>query len=196
MISIRFTPRGATGPRSFSASPKIKIINQMEHASHFGRRLGTKSIGWRNWCAKRAEERWKALKSAPITAPATTHFSSKTRTATNWKFAVGKVRSLRNERISAKSLVMSNPAHVPAILQEPRRHRYLKLIALFKIGKGVLLLLLGVSLLFLNARPGWLDQISDWTDDQLLLHHTKAVVFLLNKLQQIVAGGGALRATG
>jgi len=29
---------------------------------------------------------------------------------------------------------------VPAILQEPRRHRYLKLIALFKIGKGALLL--------------------------------------------------------
>jgi uncharacterized membrane protein (DUF2068 family) len=36
---------------------------------------------------------------------------------------------------------MSKPAHEPAILQEPRRHRYLKLIALFKIGKGALLLL-------------------------------------------------------
>ena len=91
---------------------------------------------------------------------------------------------------------MKDPAHVPAILQEPRRHRYLKLIALFKILKGVLLILLGFSLLFLNYRPGWLDQISDWADDQLLLHHTKAVVFLLNKLQQIVTGGGALRATG
>jgi uncharacterized membrane protein (DUF2068 family) len=90
---------------------------------------------------------------------------------------------------------MSDPAHVPAVLQEPRKHRYLKLIALFKIFKGVLLLVLGFSLLFLNSRPGWLDQISDWTDDQLLLHHTKAVVFLLNKLQQIVTGGGALRAT-
>jgi len=31
---------------------------------------------------------------------------------------------------------MGKPAHVPAILQEPRRHRYLKLIALFKISKG------------------------------------------------------------
>jgi uncharacterized membrane protein (DUF2068 family) len=91
---------------------------------------------------------------------------------------------------------MNDSAHVPAILQEPRRHRYLKLIALFKIFKGVLLLLLGFSLLFLNGRPVWLDQISDWSDDQLLLHHTKAVVFLLNKLQQIVTGGGALRATG
>src|SRR6266403_1249223 len=33
---------------------------------------------------------------------------------------------------------MSDPAHVPAILQEPRRVRYLKIIALFKIFKGVL----------------------------------------------------------
>src|ERR1700739_1433399 len=90
---------------------------------------------------------------------------------------------------------MNDPTHVPAILQEPRRHRYLKLIALFKIFKGVLLFLLGFSLLFLNGRPTWLDQIGDWTADQLLLHHTKAVVFLLNKLQQIVTGGGALRAT-
>lgn len=91
---------------------------------------------------------------------------------------------------------MNDPAHVPAILQEPRRHRYLKIIAVFKIFKGVALLLLGLSLLFLNGRPVWLDQISDWTEDQLLLHHTKAVVFLLNKLQEAVTGGGALRATG
>ena len=47
---------------------------------------------------------------------------------------------------------MSKPAHEPAILQEPRRHRYSKLIALFKIGKGVLVLLLGVSLLFARVR--------------------------------------------
>jgi len=38
---------------------------------------------------------------------------------------------------------MSDPAHVPAILQEPRRVRYLKIIAVFKIFKGVLLFLLG-----------------------------------------------------
>jgi uncharacterized membrane protein (DUF2068 family) len=91
---------------------------------------------------------------------------------------------------------MNDPAHVPAILQEPRKHRYLKIIALFKILKGVLLFVAGFSLLFLNSRPVWLDQISDWTDDQLLLHHTKAVHFLLNRLQEILSGGGALRATG
>jgi uncharacterized membrane protein (DUF2068 family) len=91
---------------------------------------------------------------------------------------------------------MSDSAHVSAILQEPRRHRYLKVIAVFKILKGFLLFVLGFSILFLNSRPAWLDQISDWTEDQLLLHHTRAMVFLLNKLQEILAGGGALRATG
>src|SRR5436305_14636150 len=90
---------------------------------------------------------------------------------------------------------MTNPAHEPAILQEPRRHRYLKLIALFKIGKGVLLLLLGVSLLFLNARSRWMDALSNWTADEILLEHSKAVNYLLNKLQAVLAGG-ALRATG
>jgi uncharacterized membrane protein (DUF2068 family) len=91
---------------------------------------------------------------------------------------------------------MSDPAHVPAILQGQRRVRYLKIIALFKIAKGMLLFLLGFSLLFLNSRTGWLDAISDWTDEELLLGHSRAVTFLLNKLQEMLAGGGALRATG
>jgi len=90
---------------------------------------------------------------------------------------------------------MSNPAHVPAIVQEPRRHRYLKLIALFKIAKGVLVLLLGVSLLFLNARTRWMDALSDWTADEILMEHSKAVHYLLNNLQAVLAGG-VLRATG
>ena len=90
---------------------------------------------------------------------------------------------------------MSNPAHVPAILQEPRRHRYLKLIALFKIAKGFLLLVLGVSLVFLNARTRWMDALSNWTADEILLEHSKAVHYLLNKLQVVLAGG-VFRATG
>ena len=90
---------------------------------------------------------------------------------------------------------MSAHPHELAILHGKRRVRYLKVIALFKIFKGALLFGLGFSLLFLNSRPVWLDQISDWTDDQLLLHHSKAVFFLLNKLQEALSGG-ALRATG
>jgi uncharacterized membrane protein (DUF2068 family) len=90
---------------------------------------------------------------------------------------------------------VSNLARGPAILQEPRHHRYLKLIALFKIGHGVLLLLLGISLLFLNARTRWMDFLSSWTADELLMRHSKAVDYLLSKLQAILAGG-VLRATG
>jgi uncharacterized membrane protein (DUF2068 family) len=90
---------------------------------------------------------------------------------------------------------MSKPAHEPAILQGARRVRYLKLIALFKIGKGALLLLLGISLLFVNARTRWMDALSNWTADEILLEHSRAVVYLLNKLQAVLADG-ALRATG
>jgi len=90
---------------------------------------------------------------------------------------------------------MSAHPHELAILEGKRRVRYLKIIALFKIFKGVLLFALGFSLFFLNSRPVWLDQISDWVDDQLLLAHSRYVLFLLNKLQDMLAGG-ALRATG
>ena len=116
--------------------------------------------------------------------------------AISWKFAAGRVRSLRSERVWANSELMSHPAHhEPAILQGARRVRYLKLIALFKIAKGALLLVLGVSLLFLNARTRWMDAISNWIADEILLEHSRPVAFLLNKLQWVLAGG-ALRPTG
>jgi uncharacterized membrane protein (DUF2068 family) len=90
---------------------------------------------------------------------------------------------------------MSDPQHVPAILQPRQSHRYLQLIALFKIGKGVLLSLFAFSILFLNGRAVWMDKISDWVDAEILLGHSKIVLFLLNKLQDVLAGG-RLRATG
>src|SRR5881409_509377 len=90
---------------------------------------------------------------------------------------------------------MTKPVHEPAILQGARRVRYLKLIALFKIAKGVLLLLLGVSLLFLNARTRWMDALSNWTADEILMEHSRAVTYLLHKLQAVLAGG-VFRATG
>ena len=90
---------------------------------------------------------------------------------------------------------MSEAVAIPVILRAPYRVRYLKLIAIFKMFKGALLFALGFSLLFLNSRPIWLDQISDWADDKILLAHSKAILFLLNKLQDILAGG-QLRATG
>src|SRR5947199_4923617 len=90
---------------------------------------------------------------------------------------------------------MTKPVHEPAILQEARRHRYLKLIALFKIAKGALLLLLGISLLFVNARTRWIDALSDWTADEILLEHSKGISYLLHKLQAVLAAG-TLHATG
>ena len=89
---------------------------------------------------------------------------------------------------------MNKPAHEPAILQGTRRVRYLRLIAIFKIAKGILLLVLGVSLLFLNARTGWMDGLSNWIADEILLKHSKPIAFLLHKLQVAIVGG-TLRAT-
>ena len=84
--------------------------------------------------------------------------------------------------------------HELAILEGQRRVRYLKIIALFKITKGALLLLLGVSALFLNARVAWMDALSSWVADEILLEHSKTIHFLLNRLQEMLSGG-VLRAT-
>ena len=84
---------------------------------------------------------------------------------------------------------MTRPAHEPAILQDARRVRYLTLIALFKIVKGALLLLLGVSLLFLTARTHAMDDLLKWIANEILLQHSKAVRFLLHQLRGVLYGG-------
>ena len=81
------------------------------------------------------------------------------------------------------------------MLQPKRRLRYLRIIAIFKIMKGLLLLSVGVSLLFLNSRTHVLDAIGDWAGDELALVHSRPVMYLLNQLQEVVAGG-QLRVTG
>src|SRR3954463_8748806 len=83
----------------------------------------------------------------------------------------------------------------PKILQEHYRVRYLKLIAVFKMLKGVFLLSLGISLIFLNSRTRWMDSISDWATDELLVVHSKSLHYVLNQLQKLLTGGH-LRATG
>ena len=90
---------------------------------------------------------------------------------------------------------MSRSTREPALLQGGRRIRYLKLIALFKIAKAALLLLLGISLLFVNASARWIDGLSNWTANEILMKHSPAVGHLLHKLQGVLAGG-TLRATG
>ena len=81
------------------------------------------------------------------------------------------------------------------MLQPDRRARYLKIIAIFKILKGALLLSVGISLLFLNSRTQWLEKIGDWAGDELALVHSRPALYLLNRLQDVIAGG-QLRFTG
>src|SRR6476469_10067938 len=83
----------------------------------------------------------------------------------------------------------------PRILRDRYRVRYLKLIAIFKLLKGILLLSLGISLIFLNSRTRWMDSISDWVTDEMLIVHSKTLHYLLNQLQNMLAGQH-LRATG
>ena len=90
---------------------------------------------------------------------------------------------------------MSDAAPIQEMLRPQRRVRYLKIIAIFKILQGALLLCIGISLLFLHSRARWLDAISDWVDGELMVVHSRAVLYLLNKLQDAVAGG-LLRVTG
>jgi predicted membrane protein DUF2127 len=80
-------------------------------------------------------------------------------------------------------------------MQRARRGRYLKLIAIFTIFKGLLLLGVGISLIFLNSRTQLLDRIGEWAGDELALVHSRAILYLLNRLQDVVSGG-LLRVTG
>ncbi len=80
-------------------------------------------------------------------------------------------------------------ADPPKTLRPKKSVRYLKLIAIFKILNGLLLVVLGFSLLFITSRTGWLDAISAWADEELLLTHSRPVLFLLNKLQGALVNG-------
>jgi uncharacterized membrane protein (DUF2068 family) len=84
---------------------------------------------------------------------------------------------------------------IPQMLRPQRRVRYLKMIAIFKILQGLLLASLGISLLVLHSRTAWLDAISDWADGELMLAHSRTVLFLLSSLQDVMAGS-MLRVTG
>jgi uncharacterized membrane protein (DUF2068 family) len=85
---------------------------------------------------------------------------------------------------------MSHPAHKTRCLPpEARRVRYLKLIALFKIAKGLLLLVLGVSVLLLDARSHWMDALLKWIADEILLQHSRAISALLHNLEAVLASG-------
>lgn|SRR5689334_8951012 len=91
---------------------------------------------------------------------------------------------------------MSDEEAIAAAERQRRRVRYLKIIGVFKILQGLLLLSIGLSLLFLHSRTGWLDDLSDWVDGELMVAHSRAMLYFLNRLQDVVAAGGLLQVTG
>lgn len=90
---------------------------------------------------------------------------------------------------------MSQAVPKQQIVRSQRRVRFLKAIAIFKIVQGILLATIGISLLFLHSRTRWLDAISDWVDGELMVVHSRGVLYLLSRLQDVVAGG-VLQVTG
>jgi len=91
---------------------------------------------------------------------------------------------------------MSHLANRTRVISEDAcRVRYLKLIALFKMAKGVLLLVLGVSVLFLDTRTRWTNAILRWIANEILLQHSRLVAYLLHELETALTGG-RLRAVG
>jgi uncharacterized membrane protein (DUF2068 family) len=90
---------------------------------------------------------------------------------------------------------MSDETPIPKMLGLRRRARYLRMIAIFKILQGMILLAIGISLLFLHSRTHWLDAISDWVDGELMVAHSRTMFFFLNRVQDAVTGG-LLQVTG
>ncbi|MEO5717117.1 MAG: DUF2127 domain-containing protein [Chthoniobacterales bacterium] len=86
-------------------------------------------------------------------------------------------------------------APIQKMLRPQRRVRYLKIIGVFKILQGAALLAIGVSLLFLHSRASWMAGIADWVDGELMVAHSRTMLYLLNKLQDVVVGG-LIQVTG
>lgn len=95
-----FYSAGGDKPSEFFGLVQDKRHKPMARESHSGRIHAEKWIASRSWCGRLAAKRWKVPKSARITAPAITRVSSRIRTVTDWKFAVGKDRSMQNEGVS------------------------------------------------------------------------------------------------
>lgn len=74
---------------------------------------------------------------------------------------------------------ISLQSEVPVI--KPKN--YLKAIALWKIGKSVLLIAIGLSMVFLDRKNEVLNSLIDWANDEFMLPHSKIYVWLLSKFQ-------------
>ncbi len=84
---------------------------------------------------------------------------------------------------------MSMPASTENLLPAQRRVRYLKGIGIFKVLQGSAFSAIGVSLLVLHSRARWTAAIADWVNGELMAAHGRTMLYLLTKLQAVVAGG-------
>ncbi|HSU85395.1 MAG TPA: DUF2127 domain-containing protein [Chthoniobacterales bacterium] len=96
---------------------------------------------------------------------------------------------MRSQALLRDVTEVSSVTPIQKMLRPQRRVRYLRIIAIFKILQGAILLVIGVSLLFLHSRTRWMEGISDWVDGELMVAHSRSMLYLLNKLQDVVAGG-------
>jgi hypothetical protein len=90
---------------------------------------------------------------------------------------------------------MNKPPHEPAILQGARRVRLSQADRALQNRQGRAAPGSWCFAAFSQRADRWMDALSNWTADEILLEHSKAVAYLLHKLQAVLAGG-TLRATG
>ena len=66
--------------------------------------------------------------------------------------------------------------------ESPSRERNtLHLIAMLKLAKGAVLLVVALSLFLLDQRPDWLSALIYWAEDELMLMHSKILMWILNR---------------
>src|ERR1051326_6566182 len=87
-------PLAAISRTHSSLSTRTDAIEPTPPGSLFGLGAGRKSIGSPGWCARSAENTWKARSYVVATAPVITPASLKIPMATSWKSAAAKNRSL------------------------------------------------------------------------------------------------------
>jgi len=92
---------------------------------------------------------------------------------------------------------MINTAPTSSLSQKPVLFGLsgLKLVAIYKIAKGIVVLLIGLSLVFITAREAWLDALIDWTHRELMLPHGKITQWVIEKIEEFLTGD-QMRATG
>lgn len=73
--------------------------------------------------------------------------------------------------------------------------RTLHYIAIFKLAKGCLLLLIACAFLFLDQRSELLSHLIEWAEDELMLLHNSVLIWLLNRFD-VLLQAASLRTTG